>query len=116
MTAEARELICELAQLDDSGSYGFNVDFAGESIDGFVVKCDGECFAYRNICPHTESPLEWQEHQFLDSEGALIQCAVHEARFLMDTGECVYGPCVGERLSALPIHVEAGCIYLVGVA
>lgn len=54
---------------------------------------DGELFAYRNSCPHTGSPLDWVEHQFLDLDGALIQCATHDARFLIDTRECVFGPC-----------------------
>jgi nitrite reductase/ring-hydroxylating ferredoxin subunit len=108
--------ICELDRLDDPGSYGFSVDFEGERVDGFVVRRDHECFAYRNSCPHTGSPLDWVDHQFLDVEGALIQCAVHDARFLIDSGECVAGPCPGESLEPLPIEVREEKIYLVGVA
>ncbi len=80
------------------------------------MRRDGECFAYRNSCPHTGSPLDWVEHQFLDMEGALIQCAVHDARFLIDTGECVAGPCPGESLEPLPIELRGDNIYLVGAA
>ena len=108
--------ICELGRLDDPGSYGFSLDFDGERVEGFVVRRDGECFAYRNSCPHTGSPLDWVDHQFLDLEGALIQCAVHDARFLIDTGECVAGPCPGESLEPLPIEVRDDNIYLTGVA
>ena len=114
--SESPLLICALAQLDDPGSYGFSLDFAGKQVEGFVVRRDGECFAYRNSCPHTGSPLDWLEHQFLDSEGALIQCAVHDARFLIDSGECVFGPCPGESLESLPIRVEEDRVYLLGVA
>jgi len=109
-------LICALAQLEDPGSYGFAVDFAGEQVAGFVVQRDGACFAYRNSCPHTGAPLDWVEHQFLDVEGALIQCAVHDARFLIESGDCVMGPCPGESLESLPIRVLDGNIYLLGVA
>ncbi len=109
-------LICSVDRLSDPGSYGFSLDFAGERIDGFVVCRDGEFFAYRNRCPHTGSPLDWVEHQFLDLDGTLIQCAVHDARFLIDTGECVLGPCPGERLEALEISVEDDGIYLLGTA
>jgi nitrite reductase/ring-hydroxylating ferredoxin subunit len=56
------------------------------------------------------------DHQFLDIEGALIQCAVHDARFLIDTGECILGPCPGESLESLPIRIDGGNIYLLGVA
>ena len=106
--------ICRREQLSDPGSRGFSVQHQGRLVDGFVVMRDGEFYAYRNSCPHTGSPLDWVEHQFLDLDGALIQCATHDARFLIDTGECVFGPCPGTRLEALEIRVEGGEIYLVG--
>jgi nitrite reductase/ring-hydroxylating ferredoxin subunit len=108
--------ICELECLSDPGSYGFSIDWAGKPVEGFVVRRDGEYFAYRNSCPHTGSPLDWVDHQFLDIEGALIQCAVHDARFLIDTGECVFGPCPGESLESLPIRVKGDKVYLLGCA
>ena len=105
-----------MAQLSDPGSYGFSLDSGAGRIDGFVVLRDGECFGYRNSCPHTGSPLDWVDHQFLDIEGALIQCAVHDARFLIESGECVSGPCPGESLESLPIELRDDNIYLLGVA
>jgi len=109
-------LICSLSQLEDPGSHGFSVDLGAEQVEGFVVQRDGQCFAYRNSCPHTGSPLDWVEHQFLDVEGALIQCAVHDAHFRIESGECVFGPCPGESLEALSIRVQDENIYLLGVA
>ena len=109
-------LICPLERVSDPGSYGFSLEFDGKRVNGFVVKRDGECFAYVNSCPHTGSTLDWVEHQFLDLEGALIQCAVHDARFLIDTGECILGPCPGASLEPLPIRVDNGNIYLLGDA
>ena len=108
--------ICELGRLDDPGSFGFSVELDGETVEGFVVRRDGQCFAYRNSCPHTGSPLDWVEHQFLDLDGSLIQCAVHDARFLIESGECVMGPCPGERLEALSIRVDDDQVYLLGDA
>jgi nitrite reductase/ring-hydroxylating ferredoxin subunit len=108
--------ICRLDRLSDPGSYGFSLDCGDDRVAGFVVRRDGECFAYRNSCPHTGSPLDWVDHQFLDIEGALIQCAVHDARFLIDTGECILGPCPGASLESLPIRVNGDNIYLLGEA
>ena len=108
--------ICALDNLSDPGSYGFSLDFAGKTVDGFVVRRGGECYGYRYSCPHTGSPLDWVEHQFLDIEGSLIQCAVHDARFLIDTGECVMGPCPGASLESLPIRVKDDNIYLLSDA
>ncbi len=116
LTKEQPSLICALDRLSDPGSYGFSVECEGERVDGFVVRRDGECYAYRNSCPHTGAPLDWVEHQFLDLDGQLIQCAVHDARFLIDTGECILGPCPGAYLEPLPIRVEDENIYLLGRA
>ena len=113
---EKLALICPLERVSDPGSYGFTLECDGRHINGFVVRRDDECFAYVNSCPHTGSPLDWVEHQFLDLDGALIQCAVHDARFLIDTGECVVGPCPGASLKALPIRIVDGNIYLLGDA
>lgn len=113
---EKLTLICPLERVSDPGSYGFSVEIDGNSIDGFVVRRDDACFAYVNSCPHTGATLDWVEHQFLDLDGALIQCAVHDARFLIDTGECIAGPCPGARLESLRITVDDGNIYLLGDA
>ncbi len=107
-------LICTTERLSEPGSYGFSIDHKGAKVDGFVVRRDGEFFAYRNDCPHTGSPLDWVEHQFLDLDKVFIQCATHDARFNIDDGECVFGPCQGESLEALSIMVDDGQIYLIG--
>jgi nitrite reductase/ring-hydroxylating ferredoxin subunit len=41
---------------------------------------------------------------------------VHDASFLIDTGECVFGPCPGESLESLPIRVKGDKVYLLGCA
>ena len=109
-------LICALDRLSDPGSYGFSVQHGGARVDGFIVRRANEFFAYRNSCPHTGSPLDWVDHQFLDIDGELIQCAVHDARFLIATGECISGPCPGASLEALAIRVQGDSIYLAGTA
>ena len=106
--------ICETDVLTDPGSYGFEVEHQGETVEGFLVYHDGQFYAYRNSCPHTGAPLDWVEHQFLDADGALIQCAVHDARFYIDSGECVFGPCPGESLDRLAIMVEGDKLFLAG--
>lgn len=111
-----KTLICALDRLSDPGSYGFSLQLDDRRVEGFVVRRDGDFFAYRNSCPHTGAPLDWVDHQFLDIEGSLIQCAVHDARFLIETGECVFGPCPGQRLESLPIRIEEENIYLLGLA
>ena len=106
--------ICHHDLLSDPGSRGFSVEDGGLTVEGFIVKSDSSYFAYRNSCPHTGAPLDWVEHQFLDLDESLIQCAVHDARFFIDTGECVSGPCPGDSLEKLDIVVQLDGIYLQG--
>lgn len=67
----------------------------------FAVKYQGQCYLYRNTCPHLGIPLEWDEHQFLDSSGTLIRCANHGALFVINSGQCVTGPCAGRSLEPI---------------
>ncbi|MCH8105568.1 MAG: Rieske 2Fe-2S domain-containing protein [Proteobacteria bacterium] len=106
--------LCDLDRLSDPGSFGFCVERNEQEIEGFLVKNDNRWFAYRNSCPHTGSPLDWVEHQFLYIDGALILCSTHDALFVIDTGECVVGPCLWECLEKLDIVVQGDGVYLSG--
>ena len=105
-------LICTVEEIADPGSRGFSIQLDDQSIEGFVVQKDGQFYAYRNSCPHTGSPLDWVEHQFLDLDQALIQCAVHDARFEIESGLCLAGPCHGNRQQKLPLELQQGKLYL----
>lgn len=105
--------ICNQHDIEEPGSRSFTINQQQESIEGFIVHKDGQFFAYRNSCPHTGSPLDWVEHQFLDMDGALIQCAVHDARFMIEDGQCIAGPCVGESLQKLNILPHEGKLFLI---
>ncbi len=100
------------SDFNGSSSRGFIIKVNEHEVNGFIVFDGGEYFAYENKCPHTGAPLDWVEHQFLDADAALIQCSVHDARFEMETGVCIFGPCSGESLSALKIKVGSKAIYL----
>lgn len=89
--------LCASEALAESRSLGFEV--AGQKL--LIVRKDAQVFAYRNSCPHRGVSLEWLPDQFLDSSASLIQCATHGALFLIDSGECVAGPCAGQSLDAL---------------
>lgn len=104
--------ICETNKLTESSSRGFSVEVDEDVIEGFVVHKDGLYYAYQNSCPHTGSPLDWVEHQFLDMEGELIQCAVHDARFMIEDGKCIAGPCAGDSLQKLDIIQQGDALYL----
>lgn len=100
--------LCPLDDIAPGGSRGFAERglLAVRSADG------GRVFVYRNRCPHLGIPLEWQEHRFLDASGSMIECANHSALFVIETGECVSGPCAQQRLQALTSRVENGWLMV----
>jgi nitrite reductase/ring-hydroxylating ferredoxin subunit len=71
--------------------------------------------AYRNHCPHTGATLGWLPGRFLDAYGGLIQCGLHGALFLVETDECVRGPCLGRTLAPIVVPVRAGEVWIASV-
>jgi len=105
-------ILCKTTDIEDPGSKSFELKIKRQTLSIFVVHKGGEFFAYYNQCPHTGASLEWQEHQFLDLDKALIQCATHDALFMIDSGRCIAGPCIGDSLQSLPLSISAGEIHL----
>ena len=102
--------LCALDAIAEPGSRAFDVG----GLEGFIVRHNGLVLAYRDSCPHTGAPLAWTPDGYLDADGALIQCALHGALFLPDSGECVHGPCLGQSLVPLPVRVQDGLVLLGG--
>lgn len=100
--------LCPADDLPESQSRGFMLD--GWRV--FAVRRQGQVFAYRNLCPHRGVPLEWAPDAFLDSSASLIRCASHGALFLIESGECVAGPCEGRSLTALRCKEDAEGIWI----
>ncbi len=96
--------LCHINDIPEGSAKGFSIE---DDMTLFAVKKDGELFIYKNSCPHLGIELEWVEDQFLDSEGALIQCSTHGALFIIENGECVAGPCQGDALTAIAFTIDS---------
>ena len=57
-------------------------------------------------------PLNWMPEKFLDLDGSLIQCSSHGALFQIDSGECIAGPCTGDRLQQVELRIDGDSIYV----
>lgn len=102
--------ICRLDELVDRQCREFECQQGGETLNAFVLRLGDEVVAYRNHCPHTGAPLNWNPDEFLSYEKEFIQCAIHGALFRLSDGYCLHGPCNGQSLQPLAITVEAGVI------
>lgn len=103
--------LCRLDDIPDGEGKGFVLDQAEADrlADGvrevFVVRCGGEVYGYVNSCPHTGTPLDWIEDQFMTRDKRHILCATHGAEFEISGGRCVSGPCKGDTLSPVLLTI-----------
>ena len=107
-TALFMSFLCKLSEIPDNGSKGIERD----DDNLFVIARNGQYYAYRNSCPHLGVELNWLEDQFLDRDDALIQCATHGALFIVESGECVAGPCLGDSLQAIEVCIKGDELHL----
>ncbi|MEF9979269.1 MAG: Rieske (2Fe-2S) protein [Thermomonas sp.] len=64
----------------------------------------GDVRAWLNICPHAGRRLDWAPGKFLRAKDGSLVCAAHGASFDLANGECIAGPCRGERLRDIAVH------------
>lgn len=103
--------LCLLDELVEGQARGFDPLHTGKD-SVFALRHGGEVRVYRNSCPHLDVRLEYRKDRFLSADGSLIVCYAHGAQFLPGSGLCVYGPCLGRRLSSLRWHEEDGWLVL----
>jgi nitrite reductase/ring-hydroxylating ferredoxin subunit len=101
-------ILCSVSDLVDGESRGFEL----EGLSLFIVKQGDQLSMFKNSCPHRGIRLEWQPDTFLDVEKQFIQCATHGALFTINSGECIAGPCPGERLEAIAFTIVDGMIRI----
>ena len=100
--------LCRLDDLAEGRSKGFIIHPNSRYADLVVVRTRQGVYAYRNRCPHTGAPMEWEPDQFLDYTSTLIQCGIHGALFRIEDGYCVSGPCVRQSLQRVAVIEREG--------
>lgn len=111
LSDRSRYTLCRIDELGENESREFHLS-PNDPHSVFVVRRGGRVYAYRNRCPHTGAPLNWQGDNFLSLDRSLIQCSLHGAQFRIEDGICIWGPCVRQRLAAVGVAIEHGSIVL----
>lgn len=102
--------LCALSQIADPGSCEFSWGKGDWPLSLFVVRRGETVYGYVNRCPHAGHELNLQSNQFLTSDGELILCRSHGARFRIEDGLCVLGPCPGATLRGFAVAVAHGVV------
>ena len=107
-----KKLLCNFSDLEDLSCKSFTIDYKNKPTRIFIVRKDVQAFGYLNVCPHAQAPLEWNPDDFLDEKKEHIICAMHGAKFTIEEGECVEGPCNGVGLTAINLNIANDLIYI----
>ncbi len=98
--------LAQLSEIEDGAAKGIDSE---DGRAGLILLRHGQTVrAFVNACPHQGTPLEIMPDRFLDATGRFLVCATHGARFRIEDGTCVAGPCLGASLVSVPIRVEGG--------
>lgn len=108
---EAERVLCREEEIAEGAARGFAAA-PGGFIGLFAVRKDGRIRVYVNSCPHVGLPLEMVKDRFLDSKKQTIICSAHGARFRIEDGLCITGPCMGEALEAVPVRIVDGQVVV----
>ena len=74
-----------------------------------MVRKNGRLYAWWDSCPHyAGSPMAWRTNAYMNAARDRIVCASQGAEFEIETGRCLLGPALGQRLTPAPIEATPG--------
>ena len=104
--------LCKLEDIPDGDGRGFNVEGPNLAQRLIIVRQGDGVLGYVDVCPHTGSRLDPGRNTFMDDSGEHIRCSIHGALFRIHNGECIDGPCFGDKLTPAPVSLQNGDVYL----
>jgi len=113
-TEDRRVFVSSLADLGTSRVcwVRLSADASGRPREAVIVlDPEGIPRAYLNLCRHLPIPLDGGSRKFL-IEGEL-QCVTHGARYRLNDGLCVTGPCRGQSLRPLKLELTSGLLFVI---
>lgn len=123
MSSENIEIyvICSASSIDPGTAKAFSLLRLNEEGETrpfpiVVIRKNGrEFFGYVNVCPHEGVWLNIGSGTFFDSDKKFLKCGRHGAKFEVETGLCVDGPCKSANLEPIALTVIQGDVCICGV-
>ena len=85
---------------------------AGRRREAFILRRHGALLAFLNECPHWGVELDLGDGHFYDEELDRIYCKNHGALFVLPSGACETGPCLGRGLERLSLHRDGQDVWV----
>jgi nitrite reductase/ring-hydroxylating ferredoxin subunit len=104
----ATRFLCRLEEVSEGTARGFHVEGMRPKV--IVLRKAGRLHGWLDACPHYEggTPMAWKSDAYLNGDGTHLACHSHGALFELTTGTCVLGPCLGQGLTRVDLHITAG--------
>jgi nitrite reductase/ring-hydroxylating ferredoxin subunit len=106
--------LCNAEDVGERQARGFAVA-PGAHRKVILTRRNGRLFGWLDACPHYPggTPMAWRSDAYLNGDGTHLACHSHGALFDLETGECVLGPCLGQRLTRVELTVtERGDVLI----
>ena len=108
----AGHFLCRTGEIAEGEASAFPAQ-QGVRAKLILVRRHGSLYAYWDACPHYgDTPMAWRTNAYLNANRDRIVCASHGAEFEIDSGRCVRGPCLGDRLEAVMIEIKDGMVLV----
>jgi len=104
--------LCKLDDIPNGEARGFNIEGPNLAQRLIIYRQNDGVIGYVDVCPHTGSRLDPGRNTFLDDAGEHIRCSIHGALYGIQSGECIDGPCFGDKLHPCPVTVKDNNILL----
>ncbi len=108
------EVLCRAEAIEDGGARVFTFGSGSKRFEMFVLRRGQALLAFVNACPHAGLPLDLIPGHFYTRDKTHLLCANHGARFRIEGGFCVSGPCAGRSLMPVGVSVLDGEVMLGG--
>lgn len=104
--------LCRAEEIGEGCARSFVFGKDASRHDLLVMRHQDIVRVFVNSCPHQGTPLETFPDRFLNDDGSLFVCSTHGARFRVEDGQCVSGPCVGKALAVVACEVRDGVVFV----
>jgi len=101
-----RQRVKGAALLQEGKTQAFQLEGDKHGRNGFIIRYQGKLLAFLNECPHWSIDLDLGDEDFFDEEIERIYCKNHGALFVLPSGECETGPCLGRSLTQFSLDID----------
>jgi nitrite reductase/ring-hydroxylating ferredoxin subunit len=114
-------VICEAHSIARGEAKAFSLSRLTQEGEGkpfpiVIVRTQADIYVgYVNTCPHNGTWLNIGSGEFFTPDRAFIKCGRHGAKFEIETGACIDGPCKDKSLEPVAVAVIDGEVCLCGI-